>query len=63
MSTCRYCGGPWFEPRFGALFCCDCDRQAKPQGGQMTAENITYNPMAGEVSQAADNEEKKHHDD
>lgn len=25
--TCANCGSPWFEPRFGALFCCDCDTQ------------------------------------
>lgn len=23
--TCRACGSPWFEPRFGTLWCCDCD--------------------------------------
>lgn len=33
--TCHNCGSPWLEPKFGALFCCDCDTQ---YGGQQHAD-------------------------
>jgi hypothetical protein len=30
MTVCSYCRSPWLEPKYGALFCCDCDKQWAP---------------------------------
>ena len=40
-SVCQHCGSPWLEPRFGALFCCDCDRQWHGSGISKAAVSPT----------------------